>query len=197
MASLQTPLDSSSVDVAVFCLSLMGFNYPSYLQEANRVLKPWWVHSLRIFEILSVSVYFFVKFWTLDQVLFLVILTINSCAWVHPDWIILSILCLSIFQYEWIIPGKFFILVACHADSWKFPREFLVASAYLWGLPVGQFYLHVSLTKMVILGMYGCYVHLQAEDYTLAVIIYLFLSTTGIWQWLAFDSWSKEQVRSK
>ncbi|XP_073008035.1 ribosomal RNA-processing protein 8 [Typha latifolia] len=35
-----TPLESSSVDVAVFCLSLMGINYPSYLQEANRVLKP-------------------------------------------------------------------------------------------------------------------------------------------------------------
>lgn len=35
-----TPLDSASVDVAVFCLSLMGTNFPSYLQEANRVLKP-------------------------------------------------------------------------------------------------------------------------------------------------------------
>ncbi|KAL8529361.1 hypothetical protein ACS0TY_006689 [Phlomoides rotata] len=35
-----TPLDSSSVDIAVFCLSLMGTNFPSYLQEANRVLKP-------------------------------------------------------------------------------------------------------------------------------------------------------------
>ncbi|KAJ0971960.1 hypothetical protein J5N97_019919 [Dioscorea zingiberensis] len=35
-----TPLDSSSVDVVVFCLSLMGTNFPSYLQEANRVLKP-------------------------------------------------------------------------------------------------------------------------------------------------------------
>ncbi|KAL8038741.1 hypothetical protein ABFX02_11G127300 [Erythranthe guttata] len=35
-----TPLVSSSVDVAVFCLSLMGTNFPSYLQEANRVLKP-------------------------------------------------------------------------------------------------------------------------------------------------------------
>ncbi|KAK6928393.1 Ribosomal RNA processing protein 8, partial [Dillenia turbinata] len=35
-----TPLDSSTVDVAVFCLSLMGINYPSYLQEAHRVLKP-------------------------------------------------------------------------------------------------------------------------------------------------------------
>ncbi|KZV46423.1 ribosomal RNA-processing protein 8-like [Dorcoceras hygrometricum] len=34
-----TPLDISSVDVAVFCLSLMGTNFPNYLQEANRVLK--------------------------------------------------------------------------------------------------------------------------------------------------------------
>ncbi|PON36639.1 Methyltransferase-related [Parasponia andersonii] len=35
-----TPLDSVSVDVAVFCLSLMGTNFSSYLQEAYRVLKP-------------------------------------------------------------------------------------------------------------------------------------------------------------
>ncbi|KAH9790988.1 Ribosomal RNA-processing protein 8 [Citrus sinensis] len=35
-----TPLNSSSVDVAVFCLSLMGINFPNYLQEAQRVLKP-------------------------------------------------------------------------------------------------------------------------------------------------------------
>ncbi|EPS73648.1 hypothetical protein M569_01109 [Genlisea aurea] len=35
-----TPLDPTSVDVAVFCLSLMGTNFPSYLKEANRVLKP-------------------------------------------------------------------------------------------------------------------------------------------------------------
>ncbi|KAG8384876.1 hypothetical protein BUALT_Bualt04G0163900 [Buddleja alternifolia] len=35
-----TPLNSSSVDVAVFCLSLMGTNFSSYLLEANRVLKP-------------------------------------------------------------------------------------------------------------------------------------------------------------
>ncbi|KAL6520210.1 hypothetical protein OROMI_032390 [Orobanche minor] len=36
----KTPLDDTSVDVAVFCLSLMGINFPSYLLEANRVLKP-------------------------------------------------------------------------------------------------------------------------------------------------------------
>ncbi|KAJ7970761.1 Ribosomal RNA-processing protein 8 [Quillaja saponaria] len=35
-----TPLGSSSVDVAVFCLSLMGTNFQSYLEEAHRVLKP-------------------------------------------------------------------------------------------------------------------------------------------------------------
>ncbi|KAM3286740.1 ribosomal RNA-processing protein 8 isoform X1 [Capsicum chacoense] len=35
-----TPLESSSVDVAVFCLSLMGTNYSSFLWEALRVLKP-------------------------------------------------------------------------------------------------------------------------------------------------------------
>ncbi|XP_021766998.1 ribosomal RNA-processing protein 8-like [Chenopodium quinoa] len=36
----KTPLESSSVDVSVFCLSLMGTDFPSYLQEAYRVLKP-------------------------------------------------------------------------------------------------------------------------------------------------------------
>ncbi|KAL9229311.1 hypothetical protein vseg_004794 [Gypsophila vaccaria] len=36
----KTPLDSSSVDVAVFCLSLMGTDFPSYIMEAHRVLKP-------------------------------------------------------------------------------------------------------------------------------------------------------------
>ncbi|PPD86402.1 hypothetical protein GOBAR_DD16663 [Gossypium barbadense] len=36
----KTPLRPSSVDVAVFCLSLMGTNYASYLKEACRVLKP-------------------------------------------------------------------------------------------------------------------------------------------------------------
>ncbi|MCD7464175.1 hypothetical protein HAX54_052236 [Datura stramonium] len=35
-----TPLECSSVDVAVFCLSLMGIDYPSFLKEARRVLKP-------------------------------------------------------------------------------------------------------------------------------------------------------------
>lgn len=33
------PLADSSVDVAVFCLSLMGTNLHDYLVEANRVLK--------------------------------------------------------------------------------------------------------------------------------------------------------------
>ncbi|KAG6477030.1 hypothetical protein ZIOFF_066280 [Zingiber officinale] len=35
-----TPLESISIDVAVFCLSLMGTNYHNYLLEAKRVLKP-------------------------------------------------------------------------------------------------------------------------------------------------------------
>ncbi|XP_046395672.1 ribosomal RNA-processing protein 8 [Ischnura elegans] len=34
-----TPLSTSSVDVAVFCLSLMGSNLSDYIREANRVLK--------------------------------------------------------------------------------------------------------------------------------------------------------------
>lgn len=33
------PLANASVDVAVFCLSLMGTNLRDYLLEANRVLK--------------------------------------------------------------------------------------------------------------------------------------------------------------
>ena len=36
---LQTPLETGSIDVAVFCLSLMGVDYPSFLKEAHRVLK--------------------------------------------------------------------------------------------------------------------------------------------------------------
>ncbi|CAM6129328.1 unnamed protein product [Calypogeia fissa] len=35
-----TPLATDSVDVAVFCLSLMGTDYPRFLEEAYRVLKP-------------------------------------------------------------------------------------------------------------------------------------------------------------
>ncbi|XP_055279461.1 ribosomal RNA-processing protein 8 [Moschus berezovskii] len=36
----QVPLEDESIDVAVFCLSLMGTNIRDFLQEANRVLKP-------------------------------------------------------------------------------------------------------------------------------------------------------------
>ena len=39
----QTPLVSKSVNVAVFCLSLMGTNYQTYIEESNRVLKPGFV----------------------------------------------------------------------------------------------------------------------------------------------------------
>ncbi|XP_015253195.1 PREDICTED: ribosomal RNA-processing protein 8 [Cyprinodon variegatus] len=35
----KVPLDDSSVDIAVFCLSLMGTNLAEFLAEANRVLK--------------------------------------------------------------------------------------------------------------------------------------------------------------
>lgn len=34
------PLSSASVDAAVFCLSLMGTDYGSFLEEAARILKP-------------------------------------------------------------------------------------------------------------------------------------------------------------
>ncbi|KAJ8931777.1 hypothetical protein NQ314_015309 [Rhamnusium bicolor] len=35
----KVPLEDTSIDVAVFCLSLMGTNLHDYLFEANRVLK--------------------------------------------------------------------------------------------------------------------------------------------------------------
>ena len=37
---LGTPLENQSLDVAVFCLSLMGTNWQEYLQETHRTLKP-------------------------------------------------------------------------------------------------------------------------------------------------------------
>ncbi|KAL0476562.1 hypothetical protein AKO1_006040 [Acrasis kona] len=33
------PLEDESVDIAIFCLSLMGTNFADYIKEANRVLK--------------------------------------------------------------------------------------------------------------------------------------------------------------
>lgn len=36
----KTPLSSETVNVVVFCLSLMGTNLRDFLAEANRVLKP-------------------------------------------------------------------------------------------------------------------------------------------------------------
>lgn len=36
----QVPLEDESIDVAVFCLSLMGTNIRDFLEEANRVLRP-------------------------------------------------------------------------------------------------------------------------------------------------------------
>lgn len=38
MAAL--PLPDASADAAIFCLSLMGIDYGSFLQEAARILKP-------------------------------------------------------------------------------------------------------------------------------------------------------------
>lgn len=35
----QVPLEDESVDVAVFCLALMGTNLREILEEANRVLR--------------------------------------------------------------------------------------------------------------------------------------------------------------
>lgn len=40
MGVWQVPLAAKSVDVAVFCLALMGTNLQEILEEANRVLKP-------------------------------------------------------------------------------------------------------------------------------------------------------------
>lgn len=34
-----TNLNNGSVDIAIFCLSLMGTNLQSFIKEANRVLK--------------------------------------------------------------------------------------------------------------------------------------------------------------
>mmetsp|Transcript_21513 Transcript_21513/g.59786 ORF Transcript_21513/g.59786 Transcript_21513/m.59786 type:complete len:506 (+) Transcript_21513:76-1593(+) len=45
-----TPLEEKSTDIAVFCLALMGTDYPSFLREAHRVLKPGgtvWIAEVR------------------------------------------------------------------------------------------------------------------------------------------------------
>ncbi len=34
------PAGDASVDAAVFCLALMGTDYPAFLREARRVLRP-------------------------------------------------------------------------------------------------------------------------------------------------------------
>uniref|UniRef100_A0A8C3M482 Ribosomal RNA-processing protein 8 n=1 Tax=Chrysolophus pictus TaxID=9089 RepID=A0A8C3M482_CHRPC len=39
VGALQVPLADESVDIAVFCLALMGTNLQEILEEANRVLK--------------------------------------------------------------------------------------------------------------------------------------------------------------
>uniref|UniRef100_A0A8C0A480 Ribosomal RNA-processing protein 8 n=1 Tax=Bos mutus grunniens TaxID=30521 RepID=A0A8C0A480_BOSMU len=40
VSQIKVPLEDESIDVAVFCLSLMGTNIRDFLEEANRVLKP-------------------------------------------------------------------------------------------------------------------------------------------------------------
>ncbi|XP_032239015.1 ribosomal RNA-processing protein 8 isoform X2 [Nematostella vectensis] len=47
----KVPLDSSSVDVAIFCLSLMGTDLQNYLLEAHRVLKKGGI--LKVAEVVS------------------------------------------------------------------------------------------------------------------------------------------------
>ncbi|BDA41487.1 probable ribosomal RNA-processing protein 8 at C-terminar half [Coccomyxa sp. Obi] len=45
-----TPLETASVDIAIFCLALMGTDYPTFLEEALRVLKPHgllWIAEVR------------------------------------------------------------------------------------------------------------------------------------------------------
>lgn len=44
------PAESESMDIAIFCLALMGTDYPAFLVEATRVLKPggWlWIAEVR------------------------------------------------------------------------------------------------------------------------------------------------------
>jgi len=45
------PLKDSTVDIAIFCLSLMGTNFLDFLREAHRVLKP--KGTLKIAEVVS------------------------------------------------------------------------------------------------------------------------------------------------
>ena len=45
----QLPLQSQTVDVVIFCLSLMGKNVADFLLEANRILKTGLVAMLHLF----------------------------------------------------------------------------------------------------------------------------------------------------
>lgn len=45
-----TPLETASIDVAVYCLSLMGTNLKDFILEANRVLKIGQVNILPTFS---------------------------------------------------------------------------------------------------------------------------------------------------
>ncbi|ORX76201.1 hypothetical protein BCR32DRAFT_236744 [Anaeromyces robustus] len=47
----KTPLKKNSVDIVIFCLSLMGVNFIQFLKEAHRILKPG--AELKIAEVVS------------------------------------------------------------------------------------------------------------------------------------------------
>jgi ribosomal RNA-processing protein 8 len=50
MVAAPGPAGDASVDAAVFCLALMGTDYPAFLREARRVLRPGgrlWIAEVR------------------------------------------------------------------------------------------------------------------------------------------------------
>lgn len=54
---MQVPLEDGSVDIGVFCLSLMGTNYQDYIMEARRVLKKAY-EILKLFLFAEISLSF-------------------------------------------------------------------------------------------------------------------------------------------
>ncbi|KAJ1675853.1 25S rRNA (adenine645-N1)-methyltransferase [Spiromyces aspiralis] len=47
------PLEDGSVDIVIFCLSLMGTNWLEFIREARRILKPRQVGELKVAEVVS------------------------------------------------------------------------------------------------------------------------------------------------